>query len=159
MVAVAQGLEFLLQERPCTAPAKGGPQEEAKDRSSQCQGGLLTGAHHTLHLALAPVLPPLQVGVCLREGLPNLIKWPHQQRVCEAQGPGRDPIPRLQCSGLGCGRLRLPSTGKLHTPPPWTLTSLWSGHGQPSLASPNCIRGRSSRVPSAHSNPVEGGGF
>lgn len=63
----------------------------------------------------------LQVGVCLREGLPDL-EWPHQQCVSEAQRPGRDPPPGLWSPGLGCGRLRLPSAGQLgwvhfHPPP------------------------------------------
>ncbi|XP_063105600.1 P2X purinoceptor 1 isoform X2 [Cavia porcellus] len=51
-----------------------------------------------------------KVGVCLREGLPDL-EWPHQQCVSEAQRPGRDPPPGLWSPGLGCGRLRLPSAG------------------------------------------------
>lgn len=45
---------------------------------------------------------PLQVGLCLREGLP-VLQWPHQQRVCETQGSGYDAVPRPGPPGLGCG--------------------------------------------------------
>lgn len=64
------------------------------------------------HATLSDPCAPLQVGVRVRERLPDF-EQPHQQRVSEAQGSGYHTAPGPGPPGVGCGRLCLSRSGEL----------------------------------------------